>query len=114
MPEFVPGLKEVVEKSGANLLNVTIRVVHADAVGPLPSAKQDMFAYGLYFNQELNDRQSKILEETTVDLIDLTVGLRGTFYSPDQPIQQPVLRKIRRYVSLELLTLHHLQPRAYH
>jgi hypothetical protein len=32
MPEFVPGLKEVVEKSGANLLNVTIRVVHADAV----------------------------------------------------------------------------------
>ena len=38
----------------------------------------------MYFNQELNDRQSKILEETTVDLIDLTVGLRGTFYSPDQ------------------------------
>jgi hypothetical protein len=43
MPEFVPGLKEVVE-SGANLLNVTIRVVHADAVSALPYAKQDMFA----------------------------------------------------------------------
>ena len=58
-------------------MNVTIRVVHADAVSALPYAKQDMFAYGLYFNRELNDRQSKILEETTIDRIDLTVGLRG-------------------------------------
>ena len=65
-------------------MNVTIRVVHADTVSALPYAKQDMFAYGLYFNRELNDRQSKILEETTIDRIDLTVGLRGTFYLPDQ------------------------------
>ena len=65
-------------------MNVTIRVVHPDAVSALPYAKQDMFADVLYFNQELNDRQSKILEETSVDLIDLTVGLRGTFYLPDQ------------------------------
>jgi hypothetical protein len=32
----------------------------------------------------MNDRQNKILEETTIDLIDLTVGRRGTFYLPDQ------------------------------
>jgi FAD/FMN-containing dehydrogenase len=51
---------------------------------PCRDAKQGLFAYGLYFNRELNDRQSKILEETTIDRIDLTVGLRGTFYLPDQ------------------------------
>lgn len=84
MPEFVAGLKETVEKNGANLLNVTIRVVHTDTVSALPYAKQDMFAYVLYFNQKLNERQSKILQQTTVDLIDLTLGLRGTFYLPYQ------------------------------
>jgi FAD/FMN-containing dehydrogenase len=84
MPEFVAGLKETVQKNGANLLNVTIRVVHTDTVSALPYAKQDMFAYVLYFNQELNERQSKTLQQTTVELIDLTLGLRGTFYLPYQ------------------------------
>lgn len=89
MSEFVAGLKETVEKNGANLLNVTIRVVHTDTVSALPYAKQDMFAYVLYFNQELNERQSKILQQTTVDLIDLTLGLRGTFYLPYQLYYSP-------------------------
>jgi FAD/FMN-containing dehydrogenase len=84
MSEFVNGLRGIVETNGANLLNVTIRVVHTDTVSALPYAKQDMFAYVLYFNQELNERQSKILQQTTLGLIDLTLGLRGTFYLPYQ------------------------------
>jgi FAD/FMN-containing dehydrogenase len=84
MPEFVDGLRRVVERNGANLLNVTIRVVHTDAVSALPYAKQDMFAYVLYFNQELNQRQSQIVRQTTIDLVDLAVGLQGTFYLPYQ------------------------------
>jgi FAD/FMN-containing dehydrogenase len=34
--------------------------------------------------QELNERQSKILQRTTIDLVDLAVGLQGTFYLPYQ------------------------------
>ncbi|MCU1301055.1 MAG: FAD-binding protein [Candidatus Sulfotelmatobacter sp.] len=89
MSEFVSGLKAIVEANGANLLNVTIRVVHTDTVSALPYAKQDMFAYVLYFNQELNDRQSKILQRTTSALVDLAVGLRGTFYLPYQLYYSP-------------------------
>ncbi len=84
MPEFVDGLKKVVERNRANLLNVTIRVVHADTVSALPYAKQDMFAYVLYFNQELNQQQSQILQQTTIDLVNLAVELQGTFYLPYQ------------------------------
>jgi nitric oxide reductase activation protein len=94
MSEFVDGLRSIVERNGANLLNVTIRVVHKDTVSALPYAKEDMFAYVLYFNQELNQRQSQILQQTTVELIDLSVGLQGTFYLPYQLYYSP--QQLRR------------------
>lgn len=89
MPAFVDGLKQIVERNRANLLNVTIRVVHTDTVSALPYAKQNMFAYVLYFNQELNERQGQILQQTTIDLVDLAVGLQGTFYLPYQLYYSP-------------------------
>jgi FAD/FMN-containing dehydrogenase len=43
-----------------------------------------MFAYVLYFNQKLNEREGRILQKTTTDLIDLALGLDGTYYLPYQ------------------------------
>jgi FAD/FMN-containing dehydrogenase len=43
-----------------------------------------MFAYVLYFNQEFNEREGWILQKTTTDLIDLALGLDGTYYLPYQ------------------------------
>jgi FAD/FMN-containing dehydrogenase len=84
MAEFVDGLRSIVKQDGSNLLNVTIRAVHKDTITALPYAKQDMFAFVLYFNQKLNTEQSQILRKTTVDLIDLALKLNGTFYLPYQ------------------------------
>jgi FAD/FMN-containing dehydrogenase len=84
MAEFVDGLRSVVKQDGSNLLNVTIRAVHKDTVTALPYATQDMFAFVLYFNQKLNPEQSRILQKTTVDLVDLAISLNGTFYLPYQ------------------------------
>jgi FAD/FMN-containing dehydrogenase len=84
MPEFVDGLRDVVSKNHANLLNVTIRIVHRDVVTALPYAKQDMFAFVLYFNQKLNEAESRKLEVTTTELIDLALRVNGTYYLPYQ------------------------------
>lgn len=84
MPAFVDGLRTAVKRNRANLLNVTIRIVHKDVVTALPYAKEDMFAFVLYFNQRLNDADSRKLQTTTEELIDLAVGLNGTFYLPYQ------------------------------
>jgi len=89
MPAFVDGLREIVKKDGANLLNVTIRIVHRDSITALPYAKQDMFAFVLYFNQKFNNKESAILQKTTVDLIDLAADLNGTFYLPYQLYYSP-------------------------
>lgn len=84
MAEFVDGLRRIVQTNGANLINVTIRIVHKDDITTLNYAKDDMFAYVLYFNQKFNEREGRILQKTTTDLIDLALGLDGTYYLPYQ------------------------------
>ena len=84
MPQFVDELRTIVKGNGANLINVTIRIVHKDDITTLNYAKQDMFAYVLYFNQKFNEREGQVLQKTTTDLIDLALDLDGTYYLPYQ------------------------------
>jgi FAD/FMN-containing dehydrogenase len=84
MPEFVDSLRDVVQRNHANLLNVTIRTVHRDAVTALPYAKEDMFGFVLYFNVRFNPKENEILRKTTVDLIDAAQKTGGTYYLPYQ------------------------------
>jgi FAD/FMN-containing dehydrogenase len=84
MAAFIDGLRTTVQANGANLLNITIRIVHADTTTALPYAKGDRFAFVLYFNQKLNEEESRILQKTTTDLIDVATNLGGTFYLPYQ------------------------------
>jgi FAD/FMN-containing dehydrogenase len=84
MPEFVDGLRDVVQRNNANLLNVTIRTVHKDTVTALPYAKQDMFGFVLYFNVRFNDKDNEVLKKTTSDLIDVAQQAGGTYYLPYQ------------------------------
>ncbi len=84
MPDFVDGLRDVVQRNGANLLNVTIRTVHKDTITALPYATQDMFGFVLYFNVKFNDKENEILKKTTTDLIDVSQRVGGTYYLPYQ------------------------------
>ncbi len=89
MPAFIDGLRSTVTKNKANLLNITIRIVHKDTITALPYATDDRFAFVLYFNQKVNDQDSAILKKTTDDLIDLALNLGGTFYLPYQLYYSP-------------------------
>ena len=94
MPEFVDGLRVVVQRNEANLLNVTIRTVHKDSITALPYARQDMFAFVLYFNVKFNSKDNEILRKTTTDLIDVAEHAGGTYYLPYQLFySQEQLRK---------------------
>jgi FAD/FMN-containing dehydrogenase len=89
MIAFTDGLRQIVQKNNANLLNATIRIVPKDTTTALPYAKKDVFAFVLYFNQKLNTHDSEILQKTTGDLIDLATSLDGTFYLPYQLYYSP-------------------------
>jgi len=83
---FVDGLRETVRKNDANLLNATIRIVHADQDTAMPYAPEGRFAVVLYFNVSLDESkyqdQLAALDKTTNELIDLSTSLRGSFYLP--------------------------------
>jgi FAD/FMN-containing dehydrogenase len=81
---FTDGLREIVGRNHANLLNVTVRVVPQDNDSVLAYAREDMFAFVLYFNQKFTDKESEQLAQTTRELIDLATSLNGTFYLPYQ------------------------------
>lgn len=84
LPAFVDGLREIVKNTDANLLNVTVRNVQKDEITALPYAPNDAFGLVLYFNQKLSVEDAKKLEQTTKQLIDLSLSLDGTFYLPYQ------------------------------
>ncbi|HLY99605.1 MAG TPA: FAD-binding oxidoreductase [Candidatus Angelobacter sp.] len=84
MADFIDALRESVVRNKANLLNVTLRIVHKDTITAMPYAKQDMFAFVLYFNQKLNEKESLVLKKTTSELIDAALRLDGTYYLPYQ------------------------------
>jgi len=89
MAEFIDGLRETVLRNRANLVNVTIRIVTKDTVTALPYAKDDRFAFVLYFNQGFNEEESAALRKTTTDLIDVAASLGGTYYLPYQLYYSP-------------------------
>lgn len=89
LAEFVDGLRAVVQRNGSNLLNVTIRIVHKDDVTALPYAKEDMFGLVLYFNQGFTEAESLVLQRTTGELIDVALGVNGTYYLPYQLFYSP-------------------------
>jgi len=82
--EFIDGLRTIVQETDVNLVNVTLRIVTKDELSALPYARDDRIAYVLYFNQKLNEEDSKQLERATSELIDLAISLNGTFYLPYQ------------------------------
>lgn len=86
---FIDGLREIVDNTGVNLLNVTLRIVTKDELSAIPYAKDDRIAYVLYFNQKLTEEDSKKLQAATVELIDLATSLDGTFYLPYQLYYSP-------------------------
>ena len=86
---FTDGLREIVDETGVNLLNVTLRIVTKDELSALPYAKEDRIAYVLYFNQKLTEKDSEKLRDATVKLIDLSTSLGGTYYLPYQLYYTP-------------------------
>lgn len=89
MPEFVDGLRQTVQTNGANLLNVTIRIVHEDNITAMPYAPGERFAFVLYFNQKYSIEDAEILQKTTTDLIDVATKLGGSYYLPYQLFYSP-------------------------
>jgi FAD/FMN-containing dehydrogenase len=80
--EFVARLREIVPKSGADLLNVTVRDVREDRDALLRYADCDMASLVMLFNQPRTPEGDKRMQQLTGDLIDAALALGGRYYLP--------------------------------
>jgi len=80
---FVDGLREIITRNDATLLNASLRVVHREE-NFLSYAPADMFSVVLYINQQTTREDDARMARVTAELIDLTSSLGGRFFLPYQ------------------------------
>lgn len=81
--EFVDGMREILRRDGANLLNASIRVVHRED-NFLTYAPAEMFAVVLYLNQSTDREGNERMAKLTRELIALCTRAGGRFFLPYQ------------------------------
>lgn len=83
LPEFITSMKNILKDHKANVLNASVRVVHAES-NFLSYAQEDMFAVVLYLNQPTTESGNQEMRSLTQSLIDLSIEKGGTFFLPYQ------------------------------
>lgn len=79
---FVNGLRDIIEKRRANLLDATVRYVESNDDAFLNYASQRMLAVVLYVNVKTSVKGLSDSSKMTREIIDLALGQEGTFYLP--------------------------------
>jgi FAD/FMN-containing dehydrogenase len=85
---FIDGLRAIVRRDGANLLNASIRVVGAEQ-NALTYAPAPAYSVVLYFNQRTDAAANAKMAKLTSDLIDLALEQGGRFFLPYQLYYTP-------------------------
>ncbi|MBG0564854.1 FAD-binding oxidoreductase [Actinoplanes aureus] len=80
--EFVQNARRVIEPSGVELLNVTVRDVRRDTRTALAYAREDVFGLVMNFRQERTGPADERMRKLTRSLIDAAAEVGGTFYLP--------------------------------
>jgi FAD/FMN-containing dehydrogenase len=86
---FMTGLRRTVRARRINLLSVTLRALKRDEVTVLPYARTraatgHLIAVVLYINVARSESGTRGAEQWTRELVDLALGLDGTYYLPYQ------------------------------
>ncbi|CAN7426040.1 FAD-binding oxidoreductase [Phenylobacterium sp. LjRoot225] len=79
---FLADCRDIIPRSGAELLNVTLRYVAADTQSLLAFAPQDRVAAVMSFSQEASLQADQRMKPVTQALIDAALRHGGSFYLP--------------------------------
>jgi FAD/FMN-containing dehydrogenase/SAM-dependent methyltransferase len=82
--EFVPRLAEVLRRHRVNLVNVSIRHARPDPGTVLAWAREECFAFVLYYKQRTRPNARNRVAVWTRELIEAALETGGTYYLPYQ------------------------------
>lgn len=81
---FLEAMSEIFIRYNVNVINISIRHANADAGSLLAWAKEEVFAFVVYYKQGTNDIEKNKVSIWTRELIDATILLNGSYYLPYQ------------------------------
>lgn len=85
LPRFVELLREILNRHRVNLVNISIRHAHADPGSLLAWAREEVFAFVLYYKQGTASHEREAVAVWTRELIDAAIACGGRYYLPYQP-----------------------------
>ncbi|MDO8332222.1 MAG: FAD-binding oxidoreductase [Fluviicoccus sp.] len=81
---FVDDLRTVLRRHHVNVINISIRHARRDPGTLLAWARQDVFAFVLYYKQGTSEEDRKMVGAWTRELIDRVIAQNGSYYLPYQ------------------------------
>jgi FAD/FMN-containing dehydrogenase/uncharacterized membrane protein YhaH (DUF805 family) len=83
--EFIPRMAEILQRHNANTINISIRHALADSGSMLAWAREEVFAFVLYYKQGVQPLDRNHVAVWTRELIEAALACGGTYYLPYQP-----------------------------
>lgn len=87
--EFVARMAEILKRHRVNMVNVSVRHAFADPGSMLAWAREEVFAFVLYYKQRTRANARARVAVWTRELIDAAIACGGTYYLPYQPHATP-------------------------
>ena len=81
---FVPLIAEILVRHNVNVVNISVRHALADPGSLLAWAREEVFAFVLYYKQGMTEPDRDRVEVWTRELIDAALSQGGTYYLPYQ------------------------------
>ncbi|ARS41293.1 FAD-binding protein [Sphingobacteriaceae bacterium GW460-11-11-14-LB5] len=81
---FYPKMVKVLKDNDVNVINISVRHANKDSGSYLAWAKEEVFAFVIYYKQEVSDAEKVKVTKWTRALIDASLSEKGTYYLPYQ------------------------------
>jgi SAM-dependent methyltransferase len=83
--EFVPKMAEILQRHQVNVINISVRHALADPGSVMAWAREEVFAFVMYYKQGTAEYDRGRVAVWTRELIDAVLSVGGTYYLPYQP-----------------------------
>lgn len=87
--EFLPRMSEIMQRYRVNALNISVRHAFKDPGASLAWAREEVFAFVLYYKQRVSEAECHKVAIWTRELIDAAIACNGSYYLPYQPHATP-------------------------
>lgn len=82
---FIPKMRAIYDKYEVNIMNVSLRHAYPDDESYLSWARQEVFAFVVYYKQGTDNESREIVKQWTIEITDAILSENGAWYLPYQP-----------------------------